>query len=329
MTSWLRAGRATDSNCTAQSLQVMTRVKPLAELAERDATGFAAEVYADIRNVTGAANVNLFFRHLATIPGALEGAWPALRAGYRSGALAAVSETVRASARLSALPPIPLPALRAAGVDGAAQRRLTSIFEHYNNGNSMTVIGLGGLRRLLDSPPGARRAVGAKGSLKSRQRRPVRRPVKLPPLIQLGDMPREVAALERDMSTRNDPGEGRSIPAIYRHLAHWPGYLAIAATLLEPKFADGSIHTATRQVGNTAGEIAGRMIADTTAPDGADGPFRGRHRGALVAAVQDFSSKVAEMLTVGLLLRETLPRAGAAHRRAIRATGRATGRSDR
>ena len=300
----------------------MARVKPLAELAERDAKGVTAQVYGDIRKVTSATDVNLFFRHLATIPGALEWAWPALRPGYRSGALSAVGEAVRASAGLSALAPIPVLALRAAGVDATAQRTLTGIFDSYNNGNCMTVVSLGGLQRLLDAPPGARRAVGAKGSLKSRQRRPFRRPIKLPALIGLGDMPRAAAALVRDLSTRNDRGDGRIVPAIYRHLAHWPGFLAIAATVLEPKFADGSIRTATRHVRNTAGEIAGRMIAETSAPDGVDGPFRGRHRAALAAAVQDFSSKVAEMLTVGLLLREALPRAEAARIRATRTTGR-------
>ena len=322
MISWRRARRATDSNGTAQSPRVMARVKPLAELAERDATGFTAKVYGDIRKATGATNVNLFFRHLATIPGALEWAWPALRPGYRSGALGAVSESVRATARLPALPPILVLALRAAGVDGAAQRTLSGILESYNSGNSMTVVSLGGLHRLLDAPPGARHAVGAVGPAKSRQRRLAPRPVKLPPLIQLSDMPREVTALVRDMSTRNDLGEGRIIPAIYRHLAYWPGYLAIAATLLDPKFVDRSIRTATRHVVDSAEEIAGRMIANTTAPDGVDGPFRGRHRAALVAAVQDFSSKVAEMLTVGLLLREALPRAAVARGRAARTTAR-------
>ena len=48
---------------------------PLPAIAEADATGAVALMFADIRAVTGVGVVNLIWRHLATIPGGLAWAW--------------------------------------------------------------------------------------------------------------------------------------------------------------------------------------------------------------------------------------------------------------
>ena len=46
------------------------------------ATGETAEIFADIRRVLGVEVVNLIWRHLATIPGALPCVWGMLRPLY-------------------------------------------------------------------------------------------------------------------------------------------------------------------------------------------------------------------------------------------------------
>jgi len=57
----------------------------LAEIAERNATGMIAEIYDDIRHSLNVANVNLIYRHFATIEGALPWAWQILRPYFVSG----------------------------------------------------------------------------------------------------------------------------------------------------------------------------------------------------------------------------------------------------
>ena len=52
---------------------------PVPAITEANATGEIAEIFADIRRVLRVDVVNLIWRHLATIPGALPRAWDSLR----------------------------------------------------------------------------------------------------------------------------------------------------------------------------------------------------------------------------------------------------------
>ena len=49
---------------------------------EADARGEIADIYADIRKVLGTSVVNLIWRNLATMPGALEWTWSTVRPLY-------------------------------------------------------------------------------------------------------------------------------------------------------------------------------------------------------------------------------------------------------
>ena len=51
----------------------------LRELPEAEASGNAREIYEEIKSLCGVPMVALIYRHLATIPGALEWAWALLR----------------------------------------------------------------------------------------------------------------------------------------------------------------------------------------------------------------------------------------------------------
>ena len=52
---------------------------PLPAVTEAEASGETAAIFADFRALLGVSMVNLIWRHLATIPGALPWAWAALR----------------------------------------------------------------------------------------------------------------------------------------------------------------------------------------------------------------------------------------------------------
>ena len=64
---------------------------PVAAITDAQARGEIAALYADIRATLGVPVVNLVWRHLATIEGALPWAWGAVRPAYRSGAVAAAT----------------------------------------------------------------------------------------------------------------------------------------------------------------------------------------------------------------------------------------------
>ena len=60
---------------------------PVPAITEAAATGETAAIFADIRQVLGVDVVNLIWRHLATIDGALPWAWGTLRPLYADGSV--------------------------------------------------------------------------------------------------------------------------------------------------------------------------------------------------------------------------------------------------
>ena len=80
----------------------MSARDPVAAIGEADARGDIAELYADIRATLGVPVVNLVWRHLASIDGALPWAWQAVRPAYRSGAVSHHAERLKAGLVLPA-----------------------------------------------------------------------------------------------------------------------------------------------------------------------------------------------------------------------------------
>src|ERR1700753_3309843 len=77
---------------------------PIPAVTEAAATGEIAEIFADIRRVLGVEVVNLIWRHLATLPGALPWAWETLRPLYTDGTLVGAGRLLHTH--------LPLPRLR-------------------------------------------------------------------------------------------------------------------------------------------------------------------------------------------------------------------------
>ena len=74
----------------------------LSELAERDATGDLARIYAEIRALCAVPYVSSMQRHLATRPGWLEWSWGAIRPVFLDGT--AQTAAWQAVGRLDVLP---------------------------------------------------------------------------------------------------------------------------------------------------------------------------------------------------------------------------------
>jgi hypothetical protein len=179
---------------------------PVPAVAEADATGAVAAMFADIRAVTGVGVVNLIWRHLATIPGGLEWAWGCVRPRYGDGGMADAADRLRAGLGVPDLGHLPLP-------DPAAGRILAA----YDRTNARALLALYGLLARLDG-------VGAAPMTPGMPR--VEEALKLPPLPALDSLAPETAAL---ILRLNHMGAGRPDPilaSMYRHLAYWPDFLA-------------------------------------------------------------------------------------------------------
>src|SRR5438094_1281251 len=82
---------------------------------EEDAGGEIAAIFADIRKVLGTSVVNLVWRNLATMPGALPWTWSTVRPLYQ-GAAPLHAEAVRRTIALPDLPGFSEDSLLAAGI---------------------------------------------------------------------------------------------------------------------------------------------------------------------------------------------------------------------
>lgn len=101
---------------------------PVPAVIEREVRGSTAEIFADIRRTLSVDVVNLIWRHLATMPGALERAWASLKPLY-SGSAVILAAHVRKDLMLPHVPPLSHDTLVAAGIDGAALSSIRAILD--------------------------------------------------------------------------------------------------------------------------------------------------------------------------------------------------------
>jgi len=204
---------------------------PIPAISESEATGSIAEIYTDIRRVYRVGVVNLIWRHLATIPGALPWVWSTVRPLYVNGTVGREAAALRASLSLPELPPWPTAAFISAGLQDEDIAGIQTVLAAYDRTNAMALIAFLAVQFRLERVSSPRDAV-------IRAPIPVpaepERELPLPPLLALPDMSTSTAAL---VLAKNGLGAMYREPilaSMYRHLSHWPAYLALVWTMLAP-----------------------------------------------------------------------------------------------
>ncbi|MEO8652485.1 MAG: hypothetical protein ABI409_00030 [Ramlibacter sp.] len=243
--------------------------------------------------------VALIYRHLATIPGALEWSWDLLEPWLRAGFLQQQAWQLASAALIPRNVVIPRAALRAAGIDAFDERAIAAVLDAYNRANPVNIMAVRCLALHLAGEVPASPDTGASSSW---QPPSVSEP--LPPMIDPSAMTpavRELALLLTDRGAGAAPST--LWPSLYRHLAHWPAFLGFAGVLVPPEFAaiDAGAARLRRQVDAAATELAARMKPpDRAAPAAGD-------RQRLQAAIAQFSARIPEMVVIGGVLRRALP----------------------
>ncbi len=176
---------------------------PVPAITEADAAGEVAEIFADIRHVLGVGVVNLIWRHVATIPGALPWLWETLRPLYVDGTIAGEATSLRAALELPNVPPFPPEVFAAAGLSDGDLASIRDVLAAYDRTNAMALIALSAALHRLDGAP----------ALDSHENVPAERPsvLPLPPLLDLTDMTAATADL---VSTLNRLGTRRKDPVL-------------------------------------------------------------------------------------------------------------------
>jgi hypothetical protein len=264
----------------------------LPELAEREASGEKAAIYAEIRRLGGVPMVALIFRHLATLPGALEWLWAAMAPAWRSGLVQESAWRVAREVPLVPIAAMPRAVLAAMGVDDEARDEINVVLAAYNRANPENLLTVLCLLRLVDGHD-ARFAISARPWF------PPVAPGPLVPMDDIGSLPADVAALLQLVAAPAPAGSPRVVQSLYRHFTHRPAFLALAVTLLCQRFDDGSINTAAGQVHEAMSRMADEIVADVTAraaPHPGIGPVCARFGGRVIP----------QMIVVGRLLQEAI-----------------------
>lgn len=197
---------------------------PVAAITEQEASGEISDIYEDIRHVLGVPVVNLIWRHLATIPGALLWSWESLRPLYENGFLASEANSLRNSIKVSARPSISRQTLTAANLSKADINSIHLILKSYERSNALNLIALNVLLLQIDG------VEVKKSSARATEIDTDAVGGDMPVLIPLAAVNPELRKLIEDLNQIG--GRSDILPSMYRHLAHWPAYLALLHVLL-------------------------------------------------------------------------------------------------
>jgi hypothetical protein len=223
--------------------------KPLAELPECEAEGAIAEIYLDIRKRLGVALVPLAYRQMALTPSMLEWCWMALASLYESGTALEMGRRVLAVVEPSSLQPVTPAMLDALDLDSDAVSAIRTTLVSFGRTNPSNLVALGALCTLLE-PEHAHevdmRALPAPVPLE--RERPMQT---LLPMLEPEEMTTNTVDLIRQLSFDGLDGVG-SLPSVWRILARWPAYLALAKVQLESVHAAGWLEAQMERVRRAA-----------------------------------------------------------------------------
>ena len=202
----------------------------IAAIAERKALGETAALFANIRRALGVPPWSTWSGGISRpFPGGLDWAWRAVRPFYVSGAGAREGAALLAALALPAVSTWSRLDLRTAGVDEATERTIVTVLDSYNRSNAMNLVALTALTARLgnDFAPVAAPAAASAGA-------PPAVESELPALLSVAEMTPAIAEMVRRLDRLGERGEPRIPASMYRHLAHWPGFLDLARGLLAP-----------------------------------------------------------------------------------------------
>jgi hypothetical protein len=267
---------------------------PVTAITEAEATGETAAIFADIRATLEVPVVNLIWRHLATIDGGLAWAWAAAKPIYTTGAAEAAGDRLRETLKLP-MPELPAPgAFRSIGMDAEAVETARAVVAAYDRGNTLNLMAL---TALAVDPSGAAPASPTPGS-PSAKPHAAASPAKafpLPRILSEPDVSAETWATVKALNTYGARPDEPIMATLYRHLAHWPGLLALIHTGLEPLEHSGAIRASIRAARDHAREEGAGLAAIS--------PVTAVRHEAAAAAITEFADHViCRMVPIGMAI---------------------------
>jgi len=270
----------------------------LPELLEQDATGAIAGIYGEIRRHSGVPYVSSLQRYLATMPGVLEWAWAAIRPAVVSGAIPETGWRLARDVRIPPAAPLSAAVLRVWGVDAAGLAAIRNVTANFVRVSPVNIMMGGTLRLLLTG------AVPGGGGFPAFWSPPAPLPA-MPGNADPARLAPDARAVLMQLATTLDGTP--FIPALYRQLAHWPGFLAWLATELGPRFDAAETNEARAAFRNAAFRAAEEIVA--ALPAVAPAPIDAETTRRVLAAIDRYAGTSPEMTMFGRLILDATPEA--------------------
>ena len=275
----------------------MAQHHTLEELSEADASGRVAEIYAELRRLSGVPVVALIFRHLATHEGLLDQIWAALRPLLTTGVLQdAAARVVDENIPADLIPPIDANVRCALGFDGVRMTPVLNAIDAYNRANAINLLIMLSLLRRLELSDSTVQPVPTRAWYPPA---PIAGP--LSPMMSPAEMPSHIRRMINDFGfgdrTRLDP----VVPSLLRHLCDAPGLLAILHVVLTPKFKDGTLSNALAKLRTAMAQAAAGI-----APQIGLLPQMAATPSARVVVEEFTGSWIPQMTVIGFALRRSL-----------------------
>ncbi len=221
---------------------------PVTALDEASATGETAAIFADIRQTMGIPLLTSIWRGLAGMDSSLPQVWALTKPIYRSGLPEVALARVVARAELPLPWPLADTQLACIGIGPRDLASIRAIIAAYNRSNGLNMVALAA----LVTPPGQDRATTT-----AQPAAPLW--PTLPALLPREKINEETWSLIRHVNAFGAPGLDANVATLWRHLAHWPGLLALTYTAFAPLQASGTIAAASARVVALAQEEGARM----------------------------------------------------------------------
>jgi hypothetical protein len=278
------------------------RADPIPAIREEDATGHVAIIYQDLRATLGIPIVNLIWRHLATIPGGLAWVWTLVKPLYVSGELDRLSDATSALVSSPTLAPLPDFVWDGVAIDSNDRRAIARLIESYNRGNGVNFLALLVVVSVLRDGLPASRGSGCVAQVKSSHHSAAEASQRL---LGLSELSPPVSALVRQLDEFGRLGSSDAIASLYRHLAHWPAFLAMAYAALEPLHRNGELANAQQRVIAFGRQESALLVSHIDSELPALAPDAAK---AVLSALDEFTRlMIGRMIVMGKALRSLIP----------------------
>ena len=226
------------------------RLDPVTAISEAEATGETAQIFADIRETMQLPLITSIWRVIADMEGGLSAAWDATKPIYVTGQPEAALQKILDQSSLPIPEPIVSGQLACANVTGEDLPQIRSIVDAYNRSNGMNLLAL---TALVCAPSG------------TPANEPLPRPFgawpTLPTLMEKPEIDKAAWKLLQHVNSLGlaAPHSG-AIATLWRHLAQWPGLLAVIHAAFAPLHRDGTIQRSIQAV-HSFSQAEGARIA--------------------------------------------------------------------